>query len=65
MRCSDTAIINFDNVRIPAENIIGDEGMGFTYQMMQVKISKLNRLSNVNDHLYYSCAAIHCSSYKM
>ena len=49
MRCSDTAIINFDNVRIPAENIIGDEGMGFTYQMMQVKISKLNWLSNVND----------------
>ncbi len=38
MRSSDTAIIHFDNVRIPADHIIGDEGMGFTYQMMQVKI---------------------------
>ena len=37
MRSSDTAIIHFDNVRVPADHIIGDEGMGFTYQMMQAR----------------------------
>ena len=26
MRCSDTAVVFFDDVRIPAKNIIGDEG---------------------------------------
>ena len=26
MRCSDTAVIYFDDVRIPAKNIIGEEG---------------------------------------
>ena len=46
MRCSDTAIIHFDNVRIPAENIIGDEGMGFTYQMMQVTSSDIKWLKS-------------------
>merc|ERR1719510_2419629 len=28
MKCSDTAVIYFDDVRVPAKNIIGDEGMG-------------------------------------
>ena len=28
---SDTAQINFDNCRIPAENLIGEEGKGFRY----------------------------------
>jgi alkylation response protein AidB-like acyl-CoA dehydrogenase len=28
-RCSDTAQINFDNCRIPAENLIGKEGEGY------------------------------------
>ena len=36
MRSSDTAQIFFEDVRVPAKNIIGDEGMGFTYQMIQV-----------------------------
>ena len=26
MRCSDTAVVFFDDVRVPAKNIIGDEG---------------------------------------
>ena len=39
MRSSDTAVIYFDNVRVPARNIIGDEGLGFTYQMMQFQVS--------------------------
>ena len=36
MRSSDTAQIFFEDVRVPAENIVGQEGMGFTYQMEQV-----------------------------
>jgi len=41
MRCSDTAVIYFDDVRVPAKNIIGKEGMGFTYQMMQFQEERL------------------------
>ena len=36
MRSSDTAEIFLEDVRVPAANIIGDEGQGFTYQMIQV-----------------------------
>ncbi|CAG0907891.1 unnamed protein product, partial [Darwinula stevensoni] len=35
MHCSDTTQIHFDDVRVPADHIIGDEGMGFIYQMLQ------------------------------
>lgn len=42
MRCSDTAVIHFDDVRVPADHIIGEEGMGFTYQMLQVGDLLLN-----------------------
>ncbi len=35
VRCSDTAELFFDNLRIPAANLIGHEGQGFTYQMQQ------------------------------
>merc|ERR1712154_542610 len=41
MRCSDTAVIYFDDVRVPAKNIIGKQGMGFTYQMMQFQEERL------------------------
>lgn len=35
MRSSDTAELYFDDLRIPAENLIGREGEGFIQQMMQ------------------------------
>merc|ERR1711970_1701677 len=41
MRCSDTAVIFFDDVRVPAENIIGEPGSGFTYQMLQFQEERL------------------------
>ena len=34
MNSSDTAQIFFDDVRVPARHIVGQEGMGFTFQMM-------------------------------
>ena len=41
MHASDTAILNFDNVRVPADHIIGDPGMGFVYQMKQFQDERL------------------------
>jgi citronellyl-CoA dehydrogenase len=41
MHSSDTALLYFDNVRVPARNLIGQEGMGFTYQMLQFQEERL------------------------
>jgi citronellyl-CoA dehydrogenase len=41
MRSSDTAQIYFDDVRVPKRNRIGDEGQGFTYQMIQFQEERL------------------------
>ena len=38
---SDTAQIFFDDVRVPQRNRIGEEGMGFTYQMLQFQEERL------------------------
>lgn len=35
LKCSDTALLYFEDVRVPKSNIIGEEGQGFTYQMLQ------------------------------
>jgi len=40
-RSSDTAIIFLDNVRVPANHLIGDEGRGFNYQMQQFQEERL------------------------
>jgi citronellyl-CoA dehydrogenase len=41
MHCSDTAQIFFDDVRVPQRYRIGEEGMGFTYQMQQFQEERL------------------------
>ncbi len=41
MRSSDTAELFFDNLTIPAENLIGEEGEGFIYQMQQFQHERL------------------------
>lgn len=35
LRCSDTALLYFEDVRVPKSHIIGEPGQGFTYQMLQ------------------------------
>lgn len=41
MHSSDTAQLFFDDVRVPKRNLIGDEGAGFMYQMMQFQEERL------------------------
>ncbi len=41
LHCSDTGHINFDEVRVPQRNRIGEEGMGFMYQMEQFQEERL------------------------
>ncbi len=41
MHSSDTAQLFFDNVRVPQKNLIGQEGLGFTFQMMQFQEERL------------------------
>ena len=41
MDASDTAQLFFDDVRVPQANVIGQEGMGFTYQMLQFQEERL------------------------
>ena len=41
MHSSDTAQIHFDDVRVPQRYRIGEEGMGFIYQMEQFQIERL------------------------
>ena len=41
MNSSDTAQLFFDNVRVPQRNLIGQEGMGFMFQMLQFQEERL------------------------
>ncbi|MEM9692620.1 MAG: acyl-CoA dehydrogenase family protein [Myxococcota bacterium] len=41
MKGSDTAELYFEDVRVPQRYRIGDEGMGFTYQMMQFQEERM------------------------
>ncbi len=40
-RSSDTAILRFDDMRVPKANRIGAEGMGFMLQMQQFQVERL------------------------
>jgi citronellyl-CoA dehydrogenase len=44
MRSSDTAELYFDNMKIPAENLIGTENEGFIHQMMQFQHERFSAL---------------------
>jgi citronellyl-CoA dehydrogenase len=46
MMASDTGLIHFDDVRVPQRFRIGEEGMGFTYQMMQFQEERLWAAAN-------------------
>ena len=46
MHASDTAQLFFDNVRVPRRNLIGEEGKGFTYQMVQFQEERLWAAAN-------------------
>lgn len=48
MHSSDTAQLHFDDVRVPQRYRIGEEGLGFIYQMEQFQIERLwGALNNV------------------
>lgn len=47
MRSSDTTQVFFDNVRIPASHLIGEEGQGFTYQMLQFQEERMFGATNL------------------
>ena len=42
IRSSDTAQLFFEDCRVPAENLIGEEGRGFTYSMQGVDVGRLH-----------------------
>ncbi len=46
MNSSDTAQIFFDDVRVPQRNLIGQEGLGFTFQMLQFQEERLWAAAN-------------------
>ncbi|MCT4699653.1 acyl-CoA dehydrogenase family protein [Tenacibaculum haliotis] len=53
-RASDTAEIAFDNVVIPAENLMGEEGKGFPYIMQHFALERLIMAINAHARAEYA-----------
>jgi hypothetical protein len=53
-KASDTAEIAFDNVIIPAENLMGDEGKGFPYIMQHFALERLIMAINAHARAEYA-----------
>lgn len=48
LRCSDTAELAFDGVKVPKENLLGEEGKGFYYMMQSLQVERLTlAISNI------------------
>lgn len=45
MKSSDTAQIFFEDVKVPVDYIIGEEGMGFIYQMIQFQDERISGIA--------------------
>ena len=41
-KCSPTTVVNFDDVRVPARNLIGKEGDGFKKAMKGLDGGRIN-----------------------
>ena len=60
-RASDTGEIAFDNVRIPAENLMGEENKGFAYLMQHLALERL--IMAVNAHARAEFAVEYTTQY--
>ena len=58
MHCSDMAEICFDSVRVPKKNIIGEEGRGFVYQMLQFQDVRLVAVAVCQ--FFFMCSSSKC-----
>ena len=60
-RASDTAEIAFDNVKIPASNLMGEENKGFQYIMQHFSLERL--VMGVNAHARAEYALVYALQY--
>ena len=60
-RASDTGEIAFDNVEIPAENLMGEEGKGFPYIMQHFALERL--VMGINAHARAEFAVAYAVNY--
>jgi len=60
-KASDTAEIAFDNVVIPAENLLGEEGKGFPYIMQHFALERV--IMGINAHASAECALDYAVKY--